>query len=105
MNKTPLRPADPARLMNVGPDFTPSYLGNLGSRSVGGPRGPVSTFLCVCWGFFLFFLTVKALSIFISLFFFLCLLTFKTPFFSHQGHDALSRVREKSQGKSLAACP
>ncbi|KAE8290913.1 Eukaryotic translation initiation factor 4 gamma 1 [Larimichthys crocea] len=39
-NKTPLRPADPARLMNVGPDFTPSYLGNLGSRSVGGPRGP-----------------------------------------------------------------
>uniref|UniRef100_A0A667YP70 Eukaryotic translation initiation factor 4 gamma, 1a n=1 Tax=Myripristis murdjan TaxID=586833 RepID=A0A667YP70_9TELE len=41
-NKTPLRPADPARLMNVGPDFTPSYLGNLGSRSAGGPRGPVS---------------------------------------------------------------
>ncbi|CAF92947.1 unnamed protein product, partial [Tetraodon nigroviridis] len=40
VNKTPLRPADPARLMNVGPDFTPSYLGNLGSRSVGGPRGP-----------------------------------------------------------------
>ncbi|XP_029929682.1 eukaryotic translation initiation factor 4 gamma 1a isoform X2 [Myripristis murdjan] len=39
-NKTPLRPADPARLMNVGPDFTPSYLGNLGSRSAGGPRGP-----------------------------------------------------------------
>ncbi|XP_042352934.1 eukaryotic translation initiation factor 4 gamma 1a isoform X2 [Plectropomus leopardus] len=39
-NKTPLRPADPARMMNVGPDFTPSYLGNLGSRSVGGPRGP-----------------------------------------------------------------
>ncbi|XP_074544288.1 eukaryotic translation initiation factor 4 gamma 1a isoform X2 [Halichoeres trimaculatus] len=39
-NKTPLRPADPTRLMNVGPDFTPSYLGNLGSRSVGGPRGP-----------------------------------------------------------------
>lgn len=39
-NKTPLRPADPARLMNVGPDFTPSYLGNLGSKSVGGPRGP-----------------------------------------------------------------
>uniref|UniRef100_A0A667Z925 Eukaryotic translation initiation factor 4 gamma, 1a n=1 Tax=Myripristis murdjan TaxID=586833 RepID=A0A667Z925_9TELE len=45
-NKTPLRPADPARLMNVGPDFTPSYLGNLGSRSAGGPRGPVSG--CVC---------------------------------------------------------
>uniref|UniRef100_A0A4W6DU63 Eukaryotic translation initiation factor 4 gamma, 1a n=1 Tax=Lates calcarifer TaxID=8187 RepID=A0A4W6DU63_LATCA len=42
VNKTPLRPADPSRLMNVGPDFTPSYLGNLGSRSVGGPRGPVS---------------------------------------------------------------
>ncbi|XP_050925976.1 eukaryotic translation initiation factor 4 gamma 1a isoform X3 [Lates calcarifer] len=40
VNKTPLRPADPSRLMNVGPDFTPSYLGNLGSRSVGGPRGP-----------------------------------------------------------------
>ncbi|KAG7229334.1 hypothetical protein INR49_012992 [Caranx melampygus] len=39
VNKTPLRPADPARLMS-GPDFTPSYLGNLGSRSVGGPRGP-----------------------------------------------------------------
>uniref|UniRef100_A0A3P8SDH7 Eukaryotic translation initiation factor 4 gamma, 1a n=1 Tax=Amphiprion percula TaxID=161767 RepID=A0A3P8SDH7_AMPPE len=44
VNKTPLRPADPARLMSVGPDFTPSYLGNLGSRSVGGPRGPVSEF-------------------------------------------------------------
>uniref|UniRef100_A0A3B4WYX0 Eukaryotic translation initiation factor 4 gamma, 1a n=1 Tax=Seriola lalandi dorsalis TaxID=1841481 RepID=A0A3B4WYX0_SERLL len=40
VNKTPLRPADPARMMSVGPDFTPSYLGNLGSRSVGGPRGP-----------------------------------------------------------------
>ncbi|KAF7648962.1 hypothetical protein LDENG_00149320 [Lucifuga dentata] len=40
VNKTPLRPVDPARLINVGPDFTPSYLGNLGSRSVGGPRGP-----------------------------------------------------------------
>uniref|UniRef100_A0A8D0AE28 Eukaryotic translation initiation factor 4 gamma, 1a n=1 Tax=Sander lucioperca TaxID=283035 RepID=A0A8D0AE28_SANLU len=39
-NKTPMRPADPARMINVGPDFTPSYLGNLGSRSVGGPRGP-----------------------------------------------------------------
>ncbi|CAJ1072258.1 eukaryotic translation initiation factor 4 gamma 1a isoform X4 [Xyrichtys novacula] len=39
-NKTPLRPVDPTRIMNVGPDFTPSYLGNLGSRSVGGPRGP-----------------------------------------------------------------
>uniref|UniRef100_A0AAX7TQG4 Eukaryotic translation initiation factor 4 gamma, 1a n=1 Tax=Astatotilapia calliptera TaxID=8154 RepID=A0AAX7TQG4_ASTCA len=41
VNKTPLRPADPSRLMNTGPDFTPSYLGNLGSRSVGGPRGPL----------------------------------------------------------------
>ncbi|XP_061695598.1 eukaryotic translation initiation factor 4 gamma 1a isoform X2 [Syngnathoides biaculeatus] len=40
VNKTPLRPADPVRMMNVGTDFTPSYLGNLGSRSVGGPRGP-----------------------------------------------------------------
>ncbi|XP_061878591.1 eukaryotic translation initiation factor 4 gamma 1a isoform X5 [Entelurus aequoreus] len=40
VNKTPLRPADPVRMMNVGPDFTPSYLGNLGSRSVGGLRGP-----------------------------------------------------------------
>lgn len=40
VNKTPLRPADPARLMSTGPDFTPSYLGNLGGRSVGGPRGP-----------------------------------------------------------------
>ncbi|XP_059914280.1 eukaryotic translation initiation factor 4 gamma 1a isoform X3 [Gadus macrocephalus] len=44
-NATPMRPADPARVMNVGPDFTPSYLGNLGSRqSTGGPgpgpRGP-----------------------------------------------------------------
>ncbi|XP_061588278.1 eukaryotic translation initiation factor 4 gamma 1a isoform X2 [Cololabis saira] len=40
VNKTPLRPPDPARMMSTGPDFTPSYLGNLGSRSVGGPRGP-----------------------------------------------------------------
>ncbi|KAM6918614.1 eukaryotic translation initiation factor 4 gamma 1a [Xenentodon cancila] len=39
VNKTPLRPPDPARMMSSGPDFTPSYLGNLGSRSVGGPRG------------------------------------------------------------------
>ncbi|XP_056148646.1 eukaryotic translation initiation factor 4 gamma 1a [Lampris incognitus] len=39
-NKIPLRPADPARLMNAGPDFTPSYLGNLGRQSTGGPRGP-----------------------------------------------------------------
>ena len=45
VNKNPLRPVDPSRLMNVGPDFTPSYLGNLGRGSVGGPRGPVSTFL------------------------------------------------------------
>ncbi|KAK5923802.1 hypothetical protein CgunFtcFv8_000738 [Champsocephalus gunnari] len=42
-NKTPMRPPDPARMMNVGPDFTPSYLGNLRSRSTGGPRGPVTT--------------------------------------------------------------
>ncbi|CAB1442508.1 unnamed protein product [Pleuronectes platessa] len=40
VNKTPMRPVDPARLINVGPDFTPSYLGNLGTRSAGGPRGP-----------------------------------------------------------------
>ncbi|XP_051944025.1 eukaryotic translation initiation factor 4 gamma 1a isoform X4 [Hippocampus zosterae] len=40
VNKTPLRPADPVRVQDFGPDFTPSYLGNLGSRSVGGPRGP-----------------------------------------------------------------
>ncbi|KAK9515856.1 hypothetical protein VZT92_026458 [Zoarces viviparus] len=40
VNKTPMRPPDPARMMNVGPDFTPSYLGNRGSRSVGGPRAP-----------------------------------------------------------------
>ncbi|KAM8849846.1 eukaryotic translation initiation factor 4 gamma 1a isoform 3-T10 [Spinachia spinachia] len=39
-NKTPMRPPDPARMMNIGPDFTPSYLGNLGSRPAGGPRGP-----------------------------------------------------------------
>uniref|UniRef100_A0A3Q0SFM9 Eukaryotic translation initiation factor 4 gamma, 1a n=1 Tax=Amphilophus citrinellus TaxID=61819 RepID=A0A3Q0SFM9_AMPCI len=45
VNKTPLRPADPARLMSAGPDFTPSYLGNLGSRSMGGPRGLVSQFV------------------------------------------------------------
>lgn len=61
MNKTPLRPADPARLMNVGPDFTPSYLGNLGSRSVGGPRGPVST----CFVFvFVFFYSKSLISVF-----------------------------------------
>ncbi|KAK9539597.1 hypothetical protein VZT92_004694 [Zoarces viviparus] len=40
VNNTPMRPPDPARMMNVGPDFTPSYLGNRGSRSVGGPRAP-----------------------------------------------------------------
>uniref|UniRef100_A0A8C7ZVD7 Eukaryotic translation initiation factor 4 gamma, 1a n=1 Tax=Oryzias sinensis TaxID=183150 RepID=A0A8C7ZVD7_9TELE len=40
VNKTPLRPPDPARLANAGPDFTPSFMGNLGSRSMGGPRGP-----------------------------------------------------------------
>ncbi|XP_077579998.1 eukaryotic translation initiation factor 4 gamma 1a isoform X6 [Stigmatopora nigra] len=41
VNKTPLRPADPGRLMNVRTDFTPSYVENMGSRSVGGMRGPV----------------------------------------------------------------
>ncbi|CAL8366789.1 unnamed protein product [Boreogadus saida] len=46
-NATPMRPADPARVMPVGPDFTPSYMGggNLGRQSTGGPgpgpRGPV----------------------------------------------------------------
>ncbi|XP_053738873.1 eukaryotic translation initiation factor 4 gamma 1-like isoform X2 [Synchiropus splendidus] len=40
INKTPLRPVDPTRLINMGPDFTPSFLGNLGSRSGTGPRGP-----------------------------------------------------------------
>ncbi|XP_078791297.1 eukaryotic translation initiation factor 4 gamma 1a isoform X4 [Oryzias latipes] len=40
VNKTPLRPPDPSRLANAGPDFTPSFMGNLGSRSMGGPRGP-----------------------------------------------------------------
>ncbi|XP_049602388.1 eukaryotic translation initiation factor 4 gamma 1a isoform X4 [Syngnathus scovelli] len=38
--KPSLRPTEPIRTMNVGMDFTPSYLGNLGSRSVGGLRGP-----------------------------------------------------------------
>ncbi|XP_057713072.1 eukaryotic translation initiation factor 4 gamma 1a isoform X2 [Corythoichthys intestinalis] len=40
VNKTPLRPADTGRL-NVRTDFTPSYVENLGSRSVGGMRGPI----------------------------------------------------------------
>ncbi|KAK9523209.1 hypothetical protein VZT92_019616 [Zoarces viviparus] len=40
VNKTPMRPPDPARMMNVGADFTPRYLVNRDSRSVGGPRGP-----------------------------------------------------------------
>ncbi|XP_038145205.1 eukaryotic translation initiation factor 4 gamma 1a isoform X1 [Cyprinodon tularosa] len=35
VNKTPLRPIDPSRLMNTGPDFTPTFLGGLGSKSVG----------------------------------------------------------------------
>ncbi|XP_062337646.1 eukaryotic translation initiation factor 4 gamma 1a isoform X3 [Osmerus eperlanus] len=38
-NKTPLRPADPGRLLITGPDFTPSFLGNLVRQST-GPRGP-----------------------------------------------------------------
>ncbi|XP_048102582.1 eukaryotic translation initiation factor 4 gamma 1a isoform X2 [Alosa alosa] len=37
-NKTPLRPIDPSRLMNCGPDFTPSFA-NLGRPSASG-RGP-----------------------------------------------------------------
>ncbi|KAJ3594964.1 hypothetical protein NHX12_004269 [Muraenolepis orangiensis] len=39
-NNTPMRPADPTRVMNIGPDFTPSYLGNLGRQSTGAQRGP-----------------------------------------------------------------
>ncbi|XP_030630375.1 eukaryotic translation initiation factor 4 gamma 1a [Chanos chanos] len=38
-NKTPLRPLDPSRLMNCGPDFTPSFA-NLGRPSAGGGKGP-----------------------------------------------------------------
>ncbi|XP_036411692.1 eukaryotic translation initiation factor 4 gamma 1a isoform X3 [Colossoma macropomum] len=38
-NKTPLRPLDPSRLMNCGPDFTPSFA-NLGRQPPGGGRGP-----------------------------------------------------------------
>lgn len=64
VNKTPLRPADPTRLMNVGPDFTPSYLGNLGSRSVGGPRGPVSEFFLLTFPGCL--LQIKYFSVFSS---------------------------------------
>uniref|UniRef100_A0AAY4ABA1 MI domain-containing protein n=1 Tax=Denticeps clupeoides TaxID=299321 RepID=A0AAY4ABA1_9TELE len=37
-NKTPLRPLDPSRLINCGPDFTPSFA-NLGRQSSSG-RGP-----------------------------------------------------------------
>ncbi|KAL7841977.1 hypothetical protein SRHO_G00236660 [Serrasalmus rhombeus] len=37
-NKTPLRPLDPSRLMNCGPDFTPSFA-NLGRQPPGGVRG------------------------------------------------------------------
>ncbi|XP_066508160.1 eukaryotic translation initiation factor 4 gamma 1-like isoform X2 [Hoplias malabaricus] len=37
-NKTPLRPLDPSRLMNCGPDFTPSFA-NLGRQPPGGGRG------------------------------------------------------------------
>ncbi|XP_071233116.1 eukaryotic translation initiation factor 4 gamma 1-like isoform X14 [Salvelinus alpinus] len=41
-NKTPMRPAEPGRNMNAGPDFTPAFMGNLGRQSSGGggPRGP-----------------------------------------------------------------
>ncbi|XP_060762531.1 eukaryotic translation initiation factor 4 gamma 1a [Neoarius graeffei] len=38
-NKTPLRPLDPSRLMNCGPDFTPSFA-NLGRAPLLGGRGP-----------------------------------------------------------------
>uniref|UniRef100_A0A4W4G3S2 Eukaryotic translation initiation factor 4 gamma, 1a n=1 Tax=Electrophorus electricus TaxID=8005 RepID=A0A4W4G3S2_ELEEL len=38
-NKTPLRPLDPSRLMNCGPDFTPSFA-NLGRQPPGAGRGP-----------------------------------------------------------------
>uniref|UniRef100_A0A4W4G327 Eukaryotic translation initiation factor 4 gamma, 1a n=1 Tax=Electrophorus electricus TaxID=8005 RepID=A0A4W4G327_ELEEL len=40
-NKTPLRPLDPSRLMNCGPDFTPSFA-NLGRQPPGAGRGPVT---------------------------------------------------------------
>ncbi|XP_036822957.1 eukaryotic translation initiation factor 4 gamma 1 isoform X12 [Oncorhynchus mykiss] len=41
-NKTPMRPAEPGRNMNAGPDFTPAFMGNLGRQSSGGggPRAP-----------------------------------------------------------------
>uniref|UniRef100_A0AAZ3S7K3 Eukaryotic translation initiation factor 4 gamma, 1a n=1 Tax=Oncorhynchus tshawytscha TaxID=74940 RepID=A0AAZ3S7K3_ONCTS len=41
-NKTPMRPVEPGRNMNAGPDFTPAFMGNLGRQSSGGggPRGP-----------------------------------------------------------------
>uniref|UniRef100_A0A8C7VB02 Eukaryotic translation initiation factor 4 gamma, 1a n=1 Tax=Oncorhynchus mykiss TaxID=8022 RepID=A0A8C7VB02_ONCMY len=41
-NKTPMRPAEPGRNMNAGPDFTPAFMGNLGRQSSGGggPRPP-----------------------------------------------------------------
>ncbi|XP_043989679.1 eukaryotic translation initiation factor 4 gamma 1a isoform X2 [Gambusia affinis] len=38
VNKTPLRPVDPSRLMSVGPDFTPTFLGGLGGKSAGRPQ-------------------------------------------------------------------
>uniref|UniRef100_A0A096LY35 Eukaryotic translation initiation factor 4 gamma, 1a n=1 Tax=Poecilia formosa TaxID=48698 RepID=A0A096LY35_POEFO len=38
VNKTPLRPVDPSRLMSVGSDFTPTYLGGLGGKSAGRPQ-------------------------------------------------------------------
>ncbi|KAM4556940.1 eukaryotic translation initiation factor 4 gamma 1a isoform 4-T4 [Fundulus diaphanus] len=35
VNKTPLRPVDPSRLMSAGSDFTPPFLGGLGGKSMG----------------------------------------------------------------------
>ncbi|KAK5613699.1 hypothetical protein CRENBAI_017375 [Crenichthys baileyi] len=35
VNKTPLRPVDPGRLMSAGSDFTPTFLGGLGGKSAG----------------------------------------------------------------------
>ncbi|XP_032421131.1 eukaryotic translation initiation factor 4 gamma 1a isoform X7 [Xiphophorus hellerii] len=38
VNKTPLRPVDPSRLMSAGSDFTPTFLGGLGGKSAGRPQ-------------------------------------------------------------------
>ncbi|XP_054889800.1 eukaryotic translation initiation factor 4 gamma 1a isoform X2 [Poeciliopsis prolifica] len=38
VNKTPLRPIDPSRLMSAGSDFTPTFLGGLGGKSAGRPQ-------------------------------------------------------------------